>query len=900
MSDKLVVSGSLVPSGKNQPLDARTRIATIANIETIEMPFVGMIFFVEDEVKFYKVLSLKSKKVGPIEFKDSLVDAYEELIDPNLATKEFVLQAVADAEQDPVDLSAYAKTEYVDGLIAEIELTPGPQGPQGEQGLQGEKGEQGEMGPQGPQGEIGPVGPMGPQGEQGLQGPEGPQGPQGIEGPMGPQGPQGLQGEMGPQGEAFTFEMFTEEQLESLRGPQGEVGPQGPAGKDAEPVDLTGYATEEYVQEALKNIDINEVEVDLSEYAKIEYVDEKIAEIVIPEVPSIEGLASEEFVQEQIAAIEHPQYDDTELRKLIDEEKPYLAELAAYPTSKFLFACGQPITVEPNTNFKYDANHAEDDVAFVYRWAKGFEAIVVEKEEAAKVYLVGGFGDKNIGARRSIPQTNMIVRDVKIKGLVGGCYFEGMVGHVNIEAENCEFVSVMGAGWCGASVDGKITRMNVVDDINIKMTNCKISSTFFGGSQGNGVADDVHVEFNNCEIGWLTAGGANGMTRNAEIVLNGGSVKVAQSTNRGIVYKAKFVLNDGVVNKLYFGGETEDATVNGLIEDGFVELNGGIVKQFNFGTDNGIEMTADEIKGCIMDCIVESGNVSMLEVKVKEEEIQIDLSEYAKTVYVDEQIAAIELTPGPEGPAGQDGKAFTYDMFTEEQLAALVGPQGPQGFDGMQGEQGPQGEQGIQGPQGEQGLPGEKGERGERGEKGEKGDRGDKGDRGERGEQGLKGETGHTPIKGVDYFTEEDKAEFKDIVDTEIEKVMEIINEKHKLEDGKMFFGYIPYEVTGDITSYADITMEMIKDPRSKIVEINAQVLERTPLGHVEQACFIFAAVPAESSLTVSKDNGFGGKLEFSEEDFGCNDLVVVLDEIEYRVFGELALVSGDRFIYID
>ena len=87
----------------------------------------------------------------------------------------------------------------------------------------------------------------------------------------------------------------------------------------------------------------------------------------------------------------------------------------------------------------------------------------------------------------------MIVRDVKIKGLVGGSYFEGMVGHVNIEAENCEFVSIMGAGWCGASVNGQATRMNVVDDINIKMTNCKISSTFFGGPQGNGVADDIYA-----------------------------------------------------------------------------------------------------------------------------------------------------------------------------------------------------------------------------------------------------------------------------------------------------------------------------------------------------------------------------------------------------------------------
>ena len=45
------------------------------------------------------------------------------------------------------------------------------------------------------------------------------------------------------------------------------------------------------------------------------------------------------------------------------------------------------------------------------------------------------------------------------------------------------------------------------------------------------------------------------------------------------------------------------------------------------------------------------------------------------------------------------------------------------------------------------------GQPGEKGEKGEKGDKGDKGDKGEQGAEGKK------PVKGVDYFTEADKAE---------------------------------------------------------------------------------------------------------------------------------------------
>lgn len=148
----------------------------------------------------------------------------------------------------------------------------GPRGPKGEQGIQGEigpegpkgdKGDTGAVGPQGPKGDKGAKGDTGPQGPQGLkgdtgdQGPIGPEGPQGIQGPRGLQGEQGIQGEQGPKGDqgatgpkgdkgdtgpqgpkgdtgatgaAFTYDMFTQEQLDGLRGPQG---PQGDPGSDA-------------------------------------------------------------------------------------------------------------------------------------------------------------------------------------------------------------------------------------------------------------------------------------------------------------------------------------------------------------------------------------------------------------------------------------------------------------------------------------------------------------------------------------------------------------------------------------------------------------------------------------------------------------------------------------------
>ena len=56
-------------------------------------------------------------------------------------------------------------------------------------------------------------------------------------------------------------------------------------------------------------------------------------------------------------------------------------------------------------------------------------------------------------------------------------------------------------------------------------------------------------------------------------------------------------------------------------------------------------------------------------------------------------------------------------------------------------------------PRGEQGI---KGEKGDKGDKGDTGPQGEKGEQGIQGIQGVPGKDGYTPVKGVDYFTEED------------------------------------------------------------------------------------------------------------------------------------------------
>lgn len=89
--------------------------------------------------------------------------------------------------------------------------------------LQGPKGEPGEQGP------PGPPGPPGEHGKNGIDGLNGEQGLQGIQGIQGPPGPPGKDGK------PFTYDMFTQEQLESLKGPKGNPGQKGPPGTKGEP-----------------------------------------------------------------------------------------------------------------------------------------------------------------------------------------------------------------------------------------------------------------------------------------------------------------------------------------------------------------------------------------------------------------------------------------------------------------------------------------------------------------------------------------------------------------------------------------------------------------------------------------------------------------------------------------
>ena len=168
---------------------------------------------------------------------------------------------------------------------------------------------------------------------------------------------------------------------------------------------------------------------------------------------------------------------------------------------------------------------------------------------------------------------------------------------------------------------------------------------------------------------------------------------------------------------------------------------------------------------------------------VKPSDITASKSGDTTTIYVN-SVAIAQIKDGATGPQGEKGD---------------TGEQGPQGETGATGPQGPKGDTGATGPKGDTGDTGATGPKGDTGDTGPKGDTGSQGPQGPKGDTGatgpagsdgitptttvtaitgghnvafsygtgdsrntdfdvMDGQDGHTPVKGTDYWTAQDRA----------------------------------------------------------------------------------------------------------------------------------------------
>ena len=120
----------------------------------------------------------------------------------------------------------------------------------------------------------------------------------------------------------------------------------------------------------------------------------------------------------------------------------------------------------------------------------------------------------------------------------------------------------------------------------------------------------------------------------------------------------------------------------------------------------------------------------------------------------------------------------------------------------------------------------------------------------------------------------------------------------------EIIYGRIPIAgVGGRIIPYSSITEDMIKNC-SQLVHGEVKTMGKTSLGLPSQTAegdYCIVLVPKESGLTVTKDNGIGGKVIFDTDTAGANgDVELTVNNVIYKVYGEMLLAQGQMFIYVD
>lgn len=354
----------------------------------------------------------------------------------------------------------------------------------------------------------------------------------------------------------------------------------------------------------VKNYDDAEVKA-----ALLQKVDNEVIEVIQGEIHAIENnmknkidkeegfsLLSDEEI-ERLAKLEN--YDDAEVRELFLDDIPYEVD---FNGKHYVFGCGHPMFVEMVD---------EQLVITMGIDPEGIKQIVVPKSLISKTIVVGGFGTKHVNKGRHLAGTYVHVKNAELLAVHGGNFFEGSVGKATVIVENSKVKEIIGGGDAGKQIDGRGAFKNVVFETEVILNDVTGCTLCYGGGGGHCTVAKAKVVANNCQIQYIFPCGANGMTIDCELHINNGVYNYVSQVNRGIVMDSKVFLNSGVVRNFYFGGETEDTSVDGVLHNGYIVLNGGTINNFKFGTSNGQELT--EANGLIRNTTVVNGDLISLE-----------------------------------------------------------------------------------------------------------------------------------------------------------------------------------------------------------------------------------------------------------------------------------------------
>lgn len=203
------------------------------------------------------------------------------------------------------------------------------------------------------------------------------------------------------------------------------------------------------------------------------------------------------------------------------------------------------------------------------------------------------------------PATSVTLNSGYVDAIIGGCFGNGVVGHSTVIVNGGTFKDTYVSGG-GMHWGAKSTSNNKVGHAEVFINGSgdgQIEVVYAGTMSGDCSTGSATVTVNGGNIGWLSAGGSNGYTSYSELIVNGGTIKVLQGCNRGVVGNIKTTINGGTINKLYAGGEAGDASVTAIYDMAEVHINGGVVELASAGTNGGVE-DASKVSGTYKDGVI--------------------------------------------------------------------------------------------------------------------------------------------------------------------------------------------------------------------------------------------------------------------------------------------------------
>ena len=118
-----------------------------------------------------------------------------------------------------------------------------------------------------------------------------------------------------------------------------------------------------------------------------------------------------------------------------------------------------------------------------------------------------------------------------------------------------------------------------------------------------------------------------------------------------------------------------------------------------------------------------------------------------------------------------------------------------------------------------------------------------------------------------------------------------------KPEVAYIFYG----KFVDQITSFDELTPEMLLSPENHIVSVSAGKMGKTSIPGIVPGDKVLVLIPEDYGLVATKDNGIGGKVPFDTSIMGCNgEKRLAVDNTTYNIYGEFMTVGGELFIYVD